>query len=223
MREPGTQRARDARPGEETLYDWINSAKSQFMSWNENGEGVPESVRKKAAQATFYNEADAAEDRILFPEEHSSQTNALFKENLSSMTIFEKSGPDFKRFVLDIDTNKELGSEDGEDSEDSLCPSCKGSTDNGADVDQSESNSTDASADGDELLKQFSKDFSNSLALSEPGKLMSETAKLFKAPPPTAETMNQEFMSFVDREKSKGNDSRPLQRECVEHNNGALP
>lgn len=212
VREPGTLRARDARPSEETLYDWINSAKAQFMSCNEKGEGIPESVRKEAARATFYNEADAAEDRILFPEEHSSQTNALFKQNMSSMTIFEKSGPDFERFVLDIDTDEELGSEDGEDWEDS-CPSCKGSTDDGDDVEQSRSNSTDASADGGESLEQFNKDFSNSSAFSTLEKLMSDTAKLFKAPPPTAETIDREFMSFVDREKSKGNDSRPLQRE----------
>lgn len=212
MREPGTRRARDARPGEETIYDEVHSANAQFISLNERGEKVPDSARHKVAEATFYNEADAAEDRILFSEEPGRQTNAHFRENLSSMTRFENSGPDVDRFVLDLDTDEEIESED-EDNEGSLYASSQESIDDVHDGEQSKCNSADTSADEEGLLECFSKDFSESLVLSEREMLMSNTTKNIKAPSETVEYLNREFMSFIDREKSKGNNSRPLQWE----------
>lgn len=129
MRDKDTQRARDAKPGERTIYDSLNSADTQFKSWTEKGEVIVDTEEDRVARGTFYNEADAAEDRVLFPEELSGSTNELFKENMASMNVFEKRGPDFNRLAVDLDTDEELESYDGEHSEGSLCPSCRGSGD----------------------------------------------------------------------------------------------
>ncbi|KAJ9656968.1 hypothetical protein H2201_008330 [Coniosporium apollinis] len=210
VRDKDTQRARDAKPGERTIYDSLNSADTHFKSWNEKDEVIVDTEEDREARGTFYNEADAAEDRMLFPEELSGSTNELFKENMASMNVFEKRGPDFNRFAADLDTDEELESDDGEHSEGSLCPSCRGSGDDhdhnhhGEHSDEWVSDDTDADADDGWFSGPLAEYFAQSAASAERGNQAIDVTKYFKAPPELdPANMEREFMSFIDREKSK--------------------
>ena len=207
-------RARDAKPGEKTIYDRIHHGHTQIMLWDEDGNEVSNEARVKVAQKTFYNQADAAEDRALFPEELSGQMSELFREDVSSMTVFEKGGVDMARWVADLDTDEELESDYDEDSQDSMCPSCRGSVDGdhthkdkeGDDEDWSDTDSADASAnEGGSEFDRFNKFFNQSLNLSSREKQMINFTKFFKGPAETdTKHMEREFMSFVDRERARG-------------------
>ena len=70
--------------------------------------------------SVFYTEADALEDAILFPDELvEPKSKSLYKGKANDLENFVRSGPDWGRFINDLDTDEELSdtdcSEDGAD------------------------------------------------------------------------------------------------------------
>lgn len=113
-------RVRNARPGETTLYDEVS------------GEGVKhfyrmfDSVTKQYLETHdevsanyFYNEVDAEEDLILFPDEAAgASTKAITGAGIAAAYAFpDLEMPNMKRFVLDLDSD-----EDEHDMEDPFDP-----------------------------------------------------------------------------------------------------
>ena len=63
----------------------------------------------------FYNEADVLEDAILFPEQaESGIVGGLFRGHETSMQDFMSKGPDWARFIKDLDTDEEHDYSDAE-------------------------------------------------------------------------------------------------------------
>ena len=99
-REPKTFRTRDARDGEESIWDTIVRGKSQFIDIEQ------QEVSEDQLEEIFYNEADAMEDLVLFPTE-STAGEALFKPSKSAVDKLVGSVPDMVRFVCDIDSDED--------------------------------------------------------------------------------------------------------------------
>ena len=112
-REPETFRTRDAREGEETILDTIMRGKPQWMDM------ARQTVAEKRHDEIFYNEADALEDLVLFPEEQSGGS-ALFKPSKSAVEKLVGRVPNFFRFVYDLDTDDETSSSESDEEDNSL-------------------------------------------------------------------------------------------------------
>lgn len=103
-------RVRDAKPGEETLYDDLHSEGTQHRyrdidpltgEWGE--------ARQEHPPNFFYTEVDAAEDLILFPEEAAGVSKkAITGAGVADALEFLENGlPNMKRFVLDLDSDED--------------------------------------------------------------------------------------------------------------------
>ena len=100
-REPDTMRTRDIKPGEQakSIWDDIQSSDVTFLD--------PHTEDGRAADVgaeICYQEADALEDGVLFPE---GQGKALFKSKLNAVDKFVKTFPDWDRFINDYSTTDE--------------------------------------------------------------------------------------------------------------------
>lgn len=105
-RDPNSHRVREIKLDEEaeSIYDEIHHPGTQFKIFNEDRQVLEQSPRY-----LFYNDVDALEDKVLFPEE----TQGSGDENeigsaLNSLVALEAQGPDINRFVLDLDTDEEV-------------------------------------------------------------------------------------------------------------------
>ncbi|KAI9708922.1 MAG: hypothetical protein M1820_003616 [Bogoriella megaspora] len=114
-REEDTFRCRDIRPGDTSIYDHIQGPGMMFVY----GEHLD---RLEPPEGIYHDEADAAEDRILFPDEDElgNVPNALITTELDSITQWEEIGPDIERFVNDKDTDDGYSDEDDEFEDDGL-------------------------------------------------------------------------------------------------------
>lgn len=148
-RDPVTARARTIKPDEkvESIWDIINDPRTAFWGWNIDKEEMSLDAELKTC---IYNEADALEDRILFPEEFTGEMkDNLFKEKPSEIVRFERGKPNFdpRRFAYDLDTDEELPESDCEDlsDDDSLGSSCQeqGQLEDGEGMDEDDSMSSD--------------------------------------------------------------------------------
>ncbi|PVH94676.1 hypothetical protein DM02DRAFT_602165 [Periconia macrospinosa] len=113
-KDPETDRIRSIRPDEEvkSLWNDINDPSMTFHLWTNGHEAAPDQFDK-----IKYNEADALEDEILFPEEADEEDNDyLFRPDKSAMTRFEDGDlGDIRDFALDLDSDEEpygLGSDE---------------------------------------------------------------------------------------------------------------
>ena len=176
-----------------------------------------------------YNEADALEDRILFPEEFLGEMkDNLFKENPSEIVNFERSGPNFdpRRFAYDLDTDEEL-SEDESNSEDisegdSLGSSCEDLEQIGDGGGVAEDESTSSGMDMENTMTLFNRKFMHSLSFHNREDRMRELVKDADVRKDAAlarlidqfshrrnysdmsyDSLDREFMRFLDRQKSK--------------------
>ncbi|KAL8954154.1 MAG: hypothetical protein Q9222_000038 [Ikaeria aurantiellina] len=109
----GTSRTRNAKEGEETLWDELQRGKSQFIDMDR------QAVSEDQHEDLFYNEADALEDTILFPEEH-GKTQSLFKPSANAVNELENSRPNWWRFINDLDTDEETDPSDEDDEDDQV-------------------------------------------------------------------------------------------------------
>src|SRR5436305_14086690 len=73
-REEKTHRVRDIKPGEvvESIWDQITNPQAKFMFTDPNNELQPETYHY-----LLYNESDALEDAVLFPEQSQNAENAM--------------------------------------------------------------------------------------------------------------------------------------------------
>ena len=70
--------------------------------------GKEDHIADDQYEETFYREADALEDSVLFLNEQLGK--ALYKGNKPAVERFSKTGPDFARFIEDASTTDEEGS-----------------------------------------------------------------------------------------------------------------
>ena len=213
-----TLRARDIKPGEQVDSIWDTIQKGRVSSWLlENNSQKPTEFHEPD-MSKFYNEADVLEDAILFPEQTASGTvGGLFRGHETAMQDFMAKGPDWERFILDLDTDEELdisdaetgdtledGSHDeqaGEEEEKRLVkgmmkrvperdyPCCDDSN--------SEAGSSDSQITG---FRSMTEDEKQDFALT----------KSWKSPSFQREDVEKDFYTFLDREKSKC-ESNPIQ------------
>ena len=105
-RDMSTMRVRDILPGEkvDSVWDDIKQSRSVSLDIYEQRES-----ENPWGESYFYNEADAAEDIILFPEEMSTgHAKSVYKAGDSAIDKFMRKGPDFDRFVMDLETDEEF-------------------------------------------------------------------------------------------------------------------
>lgn len=120
-----TFRVRDIVPGqdEESIYDAFTSPTTKFVyskqdlkGWKEvDGKITRSELREYTPpRKLLYNEADALEDRVLFPEEYSDEgINSSAIGKVEPHRVWEKEGFSFKRFV----EGQEFGSDTDFDGE----------------------------------------------------------------------------------------------------------
>lgn len=130
VRDPTTFRARDKKPGEDAVTLWDEVSESTFhistMAYDDDGDD--EEDKRRRDWKVFYNEADALQDAVLFPDELNT-TDAVAKFRMISNTVsqFINEGPEVSKWVNDLDIDDsdpgETISDDGNDEwsdEDSL-------------------------------------------------------------------------------------------------------
>lgn len=115
-RDHETFRTRDIKPGEDvkSLWDEVKGARNVMV--NSRGETPEERLVPDLDASYFYGEPDVLEDEVLFPEELSTETwNALYSGRANALGKFVNSGPDWERFIHDLETDEELESSDEDD------------------------------------------------------------------------------------------------------------
>ena len=111
-RDGTSHRSRGVKTGEKSIYDQYHNEDVRFTV-----SGPATKPTEDIPQYLFYDEIDALEDEVLFPEEYGGEDNYIaIGESTNRLDQFEKRRPDFWRFGLDLDTDEEL-SDDGDDDE----------------------------------------------------------------------------------------------------------
>jgi hypothetical protein len=108
-REEKTHRVRDIKPGEvvESIWDQITNPQAEFMFTSTNNELQP-----VAHHHLLYNESDALEDAVLFPEGSQKAENAMIPhQSTQAMHAFEHEGPSIVKYIFDLDTDDEVDGE----------------------------------------------------------------------------------------------------------------
>ena len=216
-RDTVTLRARDIKPGEQVDSVWDTIQKGRMSSWllENNTQKPTEFVEPDLSK--FYNEADVLEDAILFPEQTASGTvGGLFHGHETAMQDFMSKGPDWERFIHDLDTDEELelsDSETGDTLEDGSHDEQAGEEEDKRLVkgkmkrvpernhtccedSNSEAGSSDSQITG---LTSMTEDEKQDFAL-----MKSWTSPTFQRG-----DVEKDFYTFLDREKSKG-ESNPI-------------
>ena len=209
-RDTVTLRAREIKSGEQADSIWDTIQKGRMSSWGLDNNTQERKEIHEPDLSKFYNEADVLEDAILFPEQAASATvGGLFRGHETAMQDFMSKGPDWERFIQDLDTDEELDISDAETG-DTLE---KGSHDeeSGEEEDKRlvegmmkriqenehtccedpDTCSSDSQIMGvDSMTEDEKQDFA----------LMSS----WESPKPRREDVEKDFYTFLDREKSKG-------------------
>jgi hypothetical protein len=108
-REEKTHRVRDIKPGEvvESIWDQMTSPPAQSTSSDTNNKLPP-----GAHHYLLYNESDALEDAVLFPEESQKAEDAMIPhQSAHAVHAFENEGPSIVKFIFDLDTDDEVDGE----------------------------------------------------------------------------------------------------------------
>ena len=104
-RDLNTFRVREIKAGEQvmSIYDDVHHEGTRFKFFDSNRNVMD------APKTLFYNDTDALEDRVLFPEEHLGEENGFaVGQEMNKMERLEYQGPDFNRFIHDLDTDEEI-------------------------------------------------------------------------------------------------------------------
>lgn len=190
-----------------------------MSSWNVDNKTREPTEYGEPDLSKFYNEADVLEDAILFPEQAASgNVGGLFRAQETSMQEFMSKGPDWTRFIKDLDTDEECDCSDAE-TEYVL-------------EDESHDDESDQSSEDDKRLSKGSQcghesdhssweDTDNEVSssdrqmmripsISEEEKQDLALMKNWKSPRNQKEDVEKEFYTFLDREKSKGKPDHPI-------------
>ena len=216
-RDTVTLRARDIKPGEQVDSIWDTIQKGRMSSWLlEDNKQKPTEVHEPDV-SKFYNEADVLEDAILFPEQTASGTvGGLFRGHETAMQDFMSKGPDWERFIHDLDTDEELDVSDaetgdtsdegsqyeqaGEEEDKRLVKGMMNRVPEGDHTCCEDSNSEAGFPDSQiTRFTSMTEDEKQDLALMES----------WKSPSFQRADIEKHFYTFLDREKSKG-ESNPV-------------
>ncbi|KAL8979797.1 MAG: hypothetical protein Q9205_004956 [Flavoplaca limonia] len=116
--DPETMRTRDLKPGEQAMSIWEEIQKGRNHMLNTKGKTREEQLAPDLPPSYFYGEADVLEDEVLFPEEFSTESsNALYSGWVNALENFGNEGPNWERFVHDLDTDDELSSDGSHESD----------------------------------------------------------------------------------------------------------
>ncbi|PGH07906.1 hypothetical protein AJ79_06113 [Helicocarpus griseus UAMH5409] len=216
--DPETRRVRDIKPVEqvESVYD-VYASEDTTIRFHTNkgriGTGLPRQVK--------YNEADALEDAVLFPEELTGEaTSNRMKMMSNRLTDFEQGRmKDYaRRFAYDLDTDEEYDSDefnseeyysddDEDDWEESDFSETSSVNENAAiqpeenDKGQDEDNGEDKEKEDDLSDEQPSNNLLEEFL--EGLEKANETLEHFGPGPNDDEDMHGEILEFIDREKAK--------------------
>ena len=174
-----------------SIYDDVHHEGTRFKFFDSNKQVMD------APKTLFYNEADALEDKVLFPEEHQGEENGFaVGAEMNKMESLEYEGPDFNRFIHDLDADEELSDSEKVVPEERLRHTCQ--HDEGSDEDDDEDDDGNEDWQGmvpvpriqDDDAKQAASFFHrhrNSPTINNSGEDMEDT-----------------FMRFLRRESSRG-------------------
>lgn len=107
--EANSHRSRGIKPGERSIYDELHDERARIQLSDPTRK-----FKQDIPQSLFYNEMDALEDEILFPEEHQGEDSSIpVGQSTNLLEQFERHGQlNPMRFALDLDTDEELSDED---------------------------------------------------------------------------------------------------------------
>lgn len=212
-------RARDIKPGEEVNSIWDTIQKGRMSSWNlDNNTREPREYQEPDL-SKFYNEADVREDAILFPEQATSGTvGGLFRGHETSMQDFMSKGPDWARFIQDLDTDEEYDDSDAETEYTLDYESHDEESDESSEVHNKRRVKGDDCSHGSDHSSLDWEDFDDEAgpsdrqirripSISEEEKQDLALMKNWRSPESLKEDVEKAFFTFLDREKSKGKSS----------------
>jgi hypothetical protein len=196
-REEKTLRVRDIKPGEvvESIWDQVTNPGAESVSTGTNDELQPEAHRY-----LLYNESDALEDAVLFPEESQKAGNAMIPhQSTQAVHAFEHEGPSIVKFIFDLDTDDEVdGEADNAPGHDSGKEHPDSTDENSTEAPHKDHDRTKVSPD-DQMFELLARAGPDNLAAMMERMQAFLTAKNSRKP---GEGMNDEFELFMDRERA---------------------
>ncbi|MCJ1457569.1 hypothetical protein MMC28_007937 [Mycoblastus sanguinarius] len=207
-RDPITFRTRDIKPGEQVNSIWDEVLRGQSRMINTEGKTLESQLAEDLHESKFYNEADAVEDAVLFPEEISKgELNALSKVSLfkgltNPVHDLGKEGPDMHRFIEDLDTDEETESIDSSSEEDEGHLTEDKSHDTESDELPLGKNGSNENLPGGQVAKL--PDFMSLNIFTNQEKRNMAVLDKWESPLQKRYDVAREFDKFLDREKSKG-------------------
>ena len=205
-----TLRARDIKPGEVVDSVWDTIQKGKMSSWMVDSGTQERTESHEPDLSKYYNEADVLEDAILFPEQSALETvGGLFRGHETSMQEFMSKGPDWARFIDNLDTDEEYEASDAETEyslEDQIVTgeSDESSKENGKRLVKGNKHSHESDQSSWEGLDNFVGSSDDEIPLSEEEQECLALLENWKSPKIQKEDIEKEFFTFLDREKSKG-------------------
>ena len=163
----------------------------------------------------FYNEADVLEDEILFPEQTASgDVGGLFRGHETAMQDFMSKGPDWERFIHDLDTDEELDISDAETGDTSEDGSHNEQAEEEEDkrlvkgmmkrVPERDSLCCEDSDSEPGFAGLFDSQITRLTSMTEDEKQDIALMESWKSPSFQRGDVEKDFYTFLDREKSKG-------------------
>ena len=198
-RDRETHRLRDIKPGEvvDSVFDDAHSDRVRFGFRDQNARLNNEN---QAPRWLFYNDVDVLEDQILFPNESLDDkqvTTPGIGEVTSALDKLEVNGPNWYRFICDLDTDEETDRSSSESIDDE---SADGSLEEDSD-EASEDNMSLGTSDGTDgaLTTRHKTIFTN-----EEEDVLARIVRRPIRKPQRPEEMMEIFQKFMRRESSKG-------------------
>ena len=209
-RDAVTLRARDIKPGEVVDSVWDTVQKGKMSSWKVDNRTRERTESHEPDMSKYYNEADVLEDAILFPEQSASETvGGLFRGHETSMQEFMSKGPDWTRFIDNLDTDEEYETSDAETEdflEDHIVTeeSDESSKENGNRLVKGNKHSHESNQSSWEGMDNEVGSSDDEIPLSKEEQECLALLENWKSPKIQKEDIEKEFFTFLDREKSKG-------------------
>jgi hypothetical protein len=243
-RDRETDRIRDLKPGDKfkSIWDDIHSEGTRFVfsdyymdnaveEYKETKDGkklIGHRVEESAPpKGLFYDEADALEDQVLFPEEFTDEgINPLAIGKIEPLRVWEEEGFSLRKFVenrmwdsdSDYDSDPDALHNMHTDSEEDDEPSEEDDDDEGdkdEELEEDYEELDESRSDREDRVSRITKDLIENVTLKGMPEEMKEIARrLFlgnarEMPrnPSDPKVMHEDFMMYVDREKSKSTPS----------------
>lgn len=108
-RDKTTGRVRDARPGEQTMWNHLDNRMIKMTHWDSETGRIDEEETSDAEKARLlYSDIDANEDPILFPDEASGSQRKAVQSGKDPITVdLLEKGPSMKRFIYNLDPDED--------------------------------------------------------------------------------------------------------------------